>query len=111
MEDILKIAAMLCGASEGDELLQMLCQAASDVLTLRLRDGVTVEECGKAFIIAAAAMGAKAWEEGTGPGGISSFAAGSVSLSVSQEGDRFVSAALGMLEPWLKDAHFGFRRV
>lgn len=111
MGEILTIAAKLCGADEEDALLASLCQAAYDSLLLRLRDGVTVEECGKAFPIAVAAMAAKAWEDGVGVGAVNSFTAGSVSLSVTQEGDRFASAALGLLEPWLKDDSFGFRRV
>lgn len=111
MEEILSLAAGICGAAEDDPVLSALCQAAYDATVLRLKDGITAEDCGKAFPIAVAAIAAKAWEEGVGTGGVSSFAAGSVSLSVTQEGDRFTSAALGLLEPWLKDAHFGFRGV
>lgn len=111
MEDIITMAARLCGAAEDDTLLLGLCRASYEALELRLRDGVTVEDCGKSFPIAAAAIAAKAWEEGVGAAGISTFAAGSVQLSVNQEGDRFTSAAMALLSPWLKDSEFGFRRV
>lgn len=111
MEEILKIAARICGAAEDDALLTGLCQAAYSALELRLREDVSVEDCGKAFPIAAAAMAAKAWEDGMGTAQVSSFAAGSVSLEVDQEGNRFASAAMNLLGPWLKDGEFGFRRV
>ena len=111
MEEIMDIAARLAGTSKDDTLLTQLCGAAYDALLTRLKDGVTVEDCGKAFAIAVAAIGCKAWNEGVGDVGISTFAAGSVSLSVAQEGDRFTSAALALLTPWLKDSLFGFLGV
>lgn len=109
MDEIIALAASLCGMETADNILVALCQAAYECLKLRLRDGVSPEDCGKAFPIAAAAIAAKGRQEGSGS--LSSFAAGSVSLSVTEEGDRFTSAALGLLEPWLKDSQFGFRRV
>lgn len=111
MELIQELAASICGLLEADELLRMLCQAAFDSLQARLRDGVTPEVCGKAFWIAAAALAAKAWQEGKGKEDIAAFAAGSVSLKVNQEGDRFTSAALALLSPWLKDEGFAFMGV
>lgn len=105
------MAAAISGCEKEDDLLAALCECASNVLKTRLKDGVTVEDCGKAFPVAAAALAAKAWEDGVGERAISSFAAGSVSLSVTQEGDRFTSAAIEMLRPWMKDSEFGFQKV
>lgn len=110
MDEIISLAASLCGMETADEILVALCEAARDCLALRLKEGVAPEDCGKAFPIAAAAIAAKGRREGL-EGGVGSFTAGSVSLSVTQEGDRFTSAALGLLEPWLRDSGFGFRRV
>ncbi len=111
MDEIIALAASFAGAEEADGVLTALCEAAVDCLKMRLREGVSPQDCGKAFPIAAAAIAAKAREEGLGRGGVSSFAAGSVSLSVSEGGDRFTSAALELLRPWLRDGSFGFRGV
>lgn len=111
MDEILTMASAICGGEKTDTLLQALCQSAYSAVKMRLRDGVTEEECGKAFPVAVAAIAAKAWGDGVGEGAISSFAAGSVSLSVAQEGDRFTSATIELLKPWLKDEGFGFKRV
>ena len=111
MEEILTLAAALSGAERDDPTLAALCQAAQESLKLRLKEGITPEECGKAFAVAAAAIAAKGWQEGVSKFGVSSFAAGSLSLTVEENGDRFVSAAMSLLEPWMKDAGFGFRGV
>lgn len=107
---ILKLAASLCGLEEADELLTSLCIAAFDSLRQRLREGITPERCGRAFWVAAAALAAKAWKEG-GRADITSFAAGSVRLQMDQEGERFTSAAMRLLTPWLKDEGFSFMEV
>lgn len=111
MDEIISLAASLCGMETADAILVALCEAAHDCLSLRLKEGVSPQDCGRAFPIAAAAIAAKGRREGLESGNVSSFTAGSVSLSVTQEGDRFTSAALGLLEPWLRDSNFGFRRV
>lgn len=109
MDEIVALAAALCGMETADELLIALCEAAENSLRQRLREEISPEDCGKAFPIAAAAIAAKGRQEGQGS--ISSLTAGSLSLSVTEEGDRFTSAAIGLLEPWMKDGSFGFRRV
>lgn len=105
------MAAAISGGEKTDPLLEALCQAAYGAIKMRLREDVSLEDCGKAFPVAVAAIAVKAWENGVGEGAISSFAAGSVSLSVTQEGDRFTSAAIELLRPWMKDDGFGFQRV
>lgn len=111
MDEIVSLAAEISGVQESDLLLMELCQAFHDSLERKLRDGVTVADCGKAFPLAVAALAAKARSEGLSGESVSAFSAGSISLSVSQDGDRFTSAAMGLMEPWLKDSGFGFRRV
>lgn len=110
MEEILKLAASFCGMEETDELLSSICQAAYEYLEGRLRDDVSVGSCGKAFPIAVAALASGVWENGQGSGDVTAFSAGSVSLSMSagNGSDRFLSAAMGLLEPWLKDEGFAF---
>ncbi len=109
MEEIIALAAFLCGEETADDILAALCQAAAESLSRKLLDGVKPGDCGKAFPLAAAAIAAKARQEGQSS--VAGFTAGALSLSVTEEGDRFTSAALALLEPWMKDSEFGFRRV
>lgn len=111
MDDILTMAAAISGGETTDPILMTLCQAAYEAVSMGLKEGVAPEDCGKAFPVAVAAIAARAWEDGVGTGAVSSFAAGSVRLSVTQEGDRFTSAAVELLRPWLRDRGFGFQRV
>ena len=52
---ILELAQAISGAGEAEqELLELLCGAAEQAWTKRLRDGLTEEDCGAAFRCAAA---------------------------------------------------------
>ena len=48
------LAAELCGASQEDPLLAVLCEAAEAAWESRLDPGVTKEDCGGALRCAAA---------------------------------------------------------
>ena len=52
------LAAELCGASQEDPLLAVLCEAAEAAWESRLDPGVTKEDCGGALRCAAAFMAA-----------------------------------------------------
>ena len=52
------LAAELCGASQEDPLLAVLCEAAEAAWESRLGPGVTKEDCGGALRCAAAFMAA-----------------------------------------------------
>ena len=52
------LAAELCGASQEDPLLAVLCEAAEAAWESRLDPGVTMEDCGGALRCAAAFMAA-----------------------------------------------------
>ena len=52
------LAAELCGASQEDPLLAVLCEAAEAAWENRLDPGVTKEDCGGALRCAAAFMAA-----------------------------------------------------
>ena len=54
-QEILDMAVILTGAAEDRQmLLTALCTAARQRWQARLREGVTVEDCGQAFVCAAA---------------------------------------------------------
>ncbi len=111
MNEALSLAAVLCGMETADALLTALCQAAHEALALQLREGITPEDCGKAFPLAVAALASESHRDALGTDQITGFTAGSVSLSVGREGDGFSRAVVSLLRPWLRDGAFGFRRV
>lgn len=111
MKETVKLAAGICGADETDETLIALVQAAESCLALRLREGVSPEDCGKAFPIAAAMWAAELYGDSRGSGGITGFTAGSVSVTMEGKGDRVTSSVENLLAPWLRDGGFSFRGV
>ncbi len=111
-EKILALAAEL-GETEPSELLGALCEAAERELTGRLRQGVSVENCGKSFPLAAAWL-ALAGLQDAKEDGVKSFSAGEVSIQRG-EGDARQKAlrrqALLVMRPFLRDERFIFRGV
>ena len=96
--------------------LEALCRAAETEVTGRLRDGVSPEDCGPAFILGCAWM-ALAGLAGGQYGGGTEFTAGSVTIREADcVQDRERSAALRLqgetvLGPYLKDRGFLFQGV
>lgn len=96
--------------------LEALCRIAAEEMTGRLREGVTPEDCGSAFVLGCAWV-ALAGLAGGQYGGGTEFTAGSVTI---READcvqgRERSAALRLqgetvLGPYLMDRGFLFRGV
>lgn len=103
----------LCGAmgvSAGrEELLLPLAQAVESQLAGRLREGVSPEDCGPAFPLAAAMTVMDRLAGMTG-GEVASFTAGD--LTVRRETGKALSRqAEELLAPWLGDLGFCFREV
>ena len=107
----MRLATAMSGLDHCDALLENMCLAAKSFLEHRLREEVLPEECGKAFPMAAAAIATRAYEEGISPGGLETLTAGDLTLQTHQEGNRLYSAAILMLQPWLKDGEFAFQGV
>lgn len=111
--EIVDLARTVSGAGEAEEaLLAALCAAAERRWTERLRRGVTAEDCGGAFVCAAAFTAAA--DLAAGRGGISAFTAGP--LSVREEGGADRAAALrraaeGLMAPYAEAADFSFKGV
>lgn len=115
-EQILALCRAM-GAGQ-EELLLPLALAVKEQLAGRLKEGVSPEDCGTAFPLAAAMVVMDRLSAATGGGGsgeITSFTAGD--LTVRREtgsggtGRTLSAQAEGLLSPWLKDAGFVFQGV
>ena len=111
-ETILELAKAVSGAGEAEEtLLALLCAAAEQRWTARLRDGVTVEKCGTAFRCAADLMAER------GGGTVSAFTAGEISVSGKGSTERAGSAAElrraaeRLMAPYAESDDFSFKGV
>lgn len=69
------------GSGSWDEtLLEALCGAVSEQLEGRLKDGLTAQDCGGAFPVAAAWMALGALYDSGGSGQVESFTAGDLTV-------------------------------
>ena len=116
-EQILALARTLgpAGVTE-TEALEPLCRAARAELEGMLREGVTPEACGEAFLLGAAWLALAGLAAGE-DGGVESFRAGDVSIRHRSEMDaRARCAALRLqarqvMARYLRDDGFVFRGV
>lgn len=101
-ENILTVAASIAGANEDDwTLLEELCRAAEAAWMARLREGVSMENCGSAFDCAVAFSAAAMF--GAGQEGVSSFSAGDVSVKLRGEaGASLREAAERLMAPYAR---------
>lgn len=105
-ERILELALAAAGGGAEKALLEPLCLAAERAWTGRLRKGVAAEDCGEAFLCAAAFTAAA--DLTAGEGGAASFSAGDISVSLGSGGDRakraesLRQAAERLMEPFVR---------
>ena len=118
LEQISLLATAIALPTEAERpLLEALCSAAIDAITRRLRPGVTAEDCGEAFLCAAAMTAAAGLMSCRSSGDVEQFSAGDVSLRVGGGGDSCKAAsamrrhAAGMMEPYWADDDFAFAEV
>ena len=103
-------------ADEDLEILTALCQAAEAEMAGRLRDGVTAEDCGQAYVLGCAWLALAAMAvNGTGTAPLK-FTAGEVSIQEESSDAVQRSRALRLqaetvLGPYLQDSGFVFRGV
>ena len=100
-------------AGQDETVLLTLCRNACDMLDRRLKDGLTAEDCGEAYPLAAAWI-ALDWLRGSqGMDGVTYLSAGD--LTVRREGsgnDGSLSRrAHEIMSPFLRDDGFVFRGV
>ena len=117
-EEILTLARIVSGAGEAEEALRdSLCQAARLRWEGRLREGLTPEDCGRAFACAAAFTAAADLAAGRGGGGAWAFRGGDIS---SRGGGAAEAASLAqglrrtaeaLMAPYAETEDFCFKGV
>ena len=117
-EEILTLARIVSGAGETEEaLLESLCQAARLRWEGRLRQGLTPEDCGRAFACAAAYGAAADLTAGRGGGAVSAFTAGDLSIKGRGAAEAASLAqglrrtAEGLMAPYVETEDFCFKGV
>ena len=112
IEKVLARVKTLCSPAMGEEGLTALCAAACARLNGLLAEGVTAEDCGEAYILAAAWLVMDWMRLTDGNGDITALTAGGISLR--REGGRggeLTRRAMELLGPHLRDAGFVFQGV
>lgn len=103
------------GSGDWDEgLVRRMCQVAQTQLTIRLRPGVTPEDCGGAFPIAAAWMALGSLYECDGTTGVESFSAGDLTIRTGNGGQRskdLQHEAMRLMAPYCRESGFAFQGV
>ena len=112
IERVVELATVLGKRGESQEL-SLLCAAAVEELKGLLKPGVTVEDCGEAFPLAAAWMALAGMESADGDE-VESLTAGDVTIR-KREGEFRRKAlelqARQVMKPYLKDEAFLFKGV
>ena len=108
------LAAELCGASQEDPLLAVLCEAAEAAWESRLDPGVTKEDCGgalrsAAFMAAADYLGKQCRAESFTVGEVTVRQSGGRSTAVMAETLR--QTAERLMRPYAASGEFCFRGV
>ena len=114
-EQVLELLLALCGPEQDETVLRMLCESACRALDWRLKDGLTAEDCGGAYPLAAAWL-AMDWLRGSqGMDGITALSAGDISIRREGGGDcgKLSEQAMESMAPYLggSGSEFVFRGV
>ena len=112
-EQVLELLRALGGAGQDEAVLRTLCGSACRTLDSRLKDGLTAEDCGGAYPLAAAWL-ALDWLRGSqGMDGVTYLSAGdrTVRREGSGDGGSLSRRAWEIMSPFLRDDGFVFRGV
>ncbi len=113
-EQVMKLVQALGGAGQSGELLEAVCAAACRTLERKLRDGLTPEDCGEEYPLAAAWLAMDWLRDGRGLEGVTALSAGDISVRRepgSGGGDRLARRAMELMGPYLRDEGFVFQGV
>ena len=111
-EEILALCRQMGAGEEQDTLLLPLIEAARDSLQRRLKAGVSPQDCGSAFPLAAALTAMDGLDRAAGEGDVSSFSAGEVSVRLRERGGGGrAEQAERLRAPGLGETGFAFRGV
>ena len=113
-EQVMELVQALGGAGQDEETLRALCVSACQMLDRRLKDGLAAEDCGEAYLLAAAWLAIDWLRGGQGLDGVTSLSAGDI--SVRREGGGSDSGSLSewafeLMRPFFRDDGFVFRGV
>lgn len=112
-EQVLELLRALGGAGQDEAVLRTLCGSACRMLDCRLKDGLTAEDCGDAYPLAAAWQ-ALEWLRGSqGMDGVTYLSAGDLTVRRDGNGeDKSLSRrAREIMSPFLRDDGFVFQGV
>ena len=103
----------LGGAGQDETVLRTLCRNACDMLDRGLRDGLTAEDCGEAYPLAAAWIALDWLRGGQGMDGVTYLSAGDLTVRREGSGDdgSLSRRARELMGPFLRDDGFVFRGV
>ena len=103
----------LGAAGQDEAVLRTLCQNACDLLDRRLRDGLTAEDCGEAYPLAAAWIALDWLRSGQGLDGVTWLSAGDLTVrrDGGGDGETLFRRAMELMSPFLRDDGFVFRGV
>ena len=111
-QEILELAGRMCSQGADREILLPLCQAARLEVESWLKPGKLPQDCGSAFVIAAAWLALAGLETSRNEAGVSSFTAGD--LTIRKEGGSSVEGlreqAWTLMAPFRRDT-FCFQGV
>lgn len=108
----MELVSALYGPGTDEVVLRTVCAGARAALERRLKDGVTAEQCGEAFPLAAAWLAMDWLREGRGLEGVTALSAGDISVRrEAGGGGTLARKALELMGPFLKDEGFVFRGV
>ena len=112
-EQVLELLRALGGAGQDEAVLRTLCRSACDMLDCRLRDGLTAEDCGEAYPLAAAWIALEWLRDGQGMDGVTYLSAGDLTVRREGGGDdgSLSQRAMEIMGPFLRDDGFVFRGV
>ena len=109
-EQVLELLLALYGPGQDETVLRLLCQSACKALDARLKDGLTAEDCGGAYPLAAAWI-AMDWLRGSqGMDGVTALSAGDISIRREGGGDsgKLSEQAMEIMAPYLGGGSGGF---
>ena len=112
-EQVLELLQSLGGAGQDETVLRTLCRNACEVLDRRIKDGLTAEDCGDAYPLAAAWIALDWLRGGQGMDGVTYLSAGDLTVRREGGGDdgSLSRRAMELMGPFLRDDGFVFRGV
>lgn len=112
-QEIIDLVKTMGSGEWNEELLEKLCQVVCRQLERWLRPGVTVEDCGGTFPIAAAWMVLGALYRAGQSGQVESFTAGDLTIKTgtASRGQELEEQARRLMAPYCVETGFAFQGV